>query len=373
MYQICENCIMDTSDKEIHFNDQGICNHCIDSLNKIDNYFFSKDEENSNIEKLKSRVKKRAGNHKYDSIIGLSGGVDSSYIAYLCHINNLNPLCVHFDNGWNSDISIQNIKKIISVTGFDLHTEVINWPEFRDLQRSFILAGVVDIEMLSDHAIFTSLCRKINQYKIKTIMSGFNYKTEHGMPMSWVWSKMDFTNIKAIQKKFGSVKIKSFPHMTNIRWLLMKRFNLRGYFEDPLNLINYDKFEAIQTLKSYFNWESYGAKHNESIFTKFYQSYILPTKFGIDKRRVHLSCLIRTKNISRKDALEKIKEPFYDEIDLLKEKNFIMKKLNFKEDEFDNIIESEPVPHDYYPTDQRYIVPLIKLGKLIFGNKKYGN
>lgn len=370
MNKICTVCIMDATDKDITFNSLGICNHCIESQEKINKYTYSKKESEKNLNDLFLRIKSRESKSKYDSIIGLSGGVDSSYMAYLAYVNGLNPLCVHFDNGWNSNIAIKNIKNIINITGFDLHTEVINWQEFRDLQRSFIQAGVVDIEMLTDHAIFASLFNKVTKFDIKTVLSGFNYMTEHGMPISWTWSKMDFTNIKAIHKKFGKKQIKSYPHMSNIKWNMMRRFNYGGVFEDPLNLINYNTDKAKIILKKKFEWQDYGNKHEESVFTKFYQSYILPKKFSVDKRKVHLSCNIRAGFINRGEAIKITQIDAYGKDDLRKDKRFVLKKLGFSDEEFDEIMSRSPVPHNYYKTDQIYIKPLIWFGKIFFGKKK---
>lgn len=358
---------MDTTDKNIKFDRDGRCNHCADAEIKLPNFIYSEIDEKENIKNLISRVKKRKSNSKYDSIIGLSGGVDSSYVAFIAYENGLNPLCVHFDNGWNSDIAVKNIKNIINTTGFDLHTEVINWKEFRDLQRSFLLAGVVDIEMLTDHAIFSSLYNKIKKFDIKTVLSGFNYVTEHGMPTSWTWSKMDFKNIKDIQKKFGTKSIKTFPHMSNLQWLVLRRFNFGGVFEDPLNFINFNREKVVDRLTSSFGWQNYGGKHHESVFTKFYQSYILPKKFNIDKRKVHLSCKIRLKEITRNEAIEILSCAEYNEDDLRRDKKFVSKKLGFSEEEFDKIISKEPIDHSYYKTDQHYIKLMIKFGKLLFG------
>ena len=189
-YQICTRCVMDTSDKEISFNKNGICNHCLVADKELPKYHFTPEQEKENLRRIKEKL---LSNKKgeYDSILGLSGGIDSSYSAYLGWKMGLNPLCVHFDNGWNSNIALSNINKIIDKTGFDLYTYVINWPEFKDLQRSFFKAGVIDIEMLTDHAIFASLFRLGRKSKLKYVLSGTNYATEHGMPFSWLWSKMD--------------------------------------------------------------------------------------------------------------------------------------------------------------------------------------
>ena len=361
--QICKHCLMDKTDPDIKFDTIGICNHCKDAEKKIHSYQFSSSESDVNLKNLAAKIKKRQRG-EYDSILGLSGGVDSSYVAYLAKKMGLNPLCVHFDNGWNSDIAVKNIKNIIDVTGFDLYTYVIDWPEFRDLQRAFFKAGVVDIEMLTDHAIFASLFKIRSKHNITTVLSGTNYTTEHGMPKTWSWAKMDLRNIKSIQKKFGDMKIKSFPTMNTFYWLVMRKFNFGGTFDEPLNVVNFRKNDAMVVLSKEFSWQYYGGKHYESVFTKFYQAYILPTKFGIDKRKMHLSGLIRNKELSREEALSELHKPLYDENELRRDKAFILKKLGFTESEFNRIMLKKPIPHDFYPTDQTYILPLIKCAKL---------
>jgi len=361
--KFCKLCLMDDTDPDIKFNTKGVCNHCKDAELKTDNFQFSKSDSDANLKSLAIKIKHNQTG-EYDSILGLSGGVDSSYVAYLAKKMGLNPLCVHFDNGWNSEIAVKNIKNIIDVTGFDLYTYVIDWPEFRDLQRAFMKAGVLDIEMLTDHAIFSSLFKIRKKHSITSVLSGTNFTTEHGMPKTWSWNKMDLKNIKSIQKIFGEMKIKSFPTMNNIYWLLMRKFNLGGTFEEPLNKINYRKADAMKVLSKEFSWEYYGGKHYESVFTRFYQAYILPTKFGIDKRKVHLSCLVRNDEISRGEALLELNESLYEEAEFKRDKAFVLKKLGFSDSEFNDIMKDQPVPHDFYPTDQTYIVPLIKYAKL---------
>ena len=203
---ICKYCVMDTSDVDIVFDKEGICNHCIDFFKKKDNYHFTPEQEEINLENLKKRlISRKQGT--YDSVLGLSGGVDSSYLAYLAMELDLNPLCIHFDNGWNSNIAVRNVRNIIEKTGFDLYTFVIDWPEFRDLQLSFIRAGVVDIEMTTDHAIFASMFKIRKKFGVSSILSGTNYLTEHGMPESWSWQKLDIINIRSIHKKWCSMFI----------------------------------------------------------------------------------------------------------------------------------------------------------------------
>jgi N-acetyl sugar amidotransferase len=351
--RVCARCVMDESDRNIRFDADGVCNHCHDAERALAKVRLSPEESKARLQALAAEIGKTRTAEGYDSIIGLSGGVDSSYTAWLAHKLGLRPLAVHLDNGWNSEIAVANIHNLVQRCGFDLVTLVIDWPEFRDLQRAFIKAGVVDIEMLSDHAIVATMFRLCRKHGIQTVLSGTNVATEHGMPRSWVWNKQDLTNIRAIHARYGSVRLKTFPTMGLVRSALW-RLPAFGYrFVELLDSANYRKTSAIEELKREAGWREYGDKHHESVFTKFYQSYILPTKFGIDKRRVHLSALIRNAEITRGVALEALNEPIYDPAELRRDREFVLKKLGFSEAEFDALMAAPPVPHDHYRSDRK--------------------
>jgi len=353
-YQVCTRCVMDTTDPDIHFDQQGVCNHCHYYDANYRKYIFTPEQAESNLNKWAATIKSEAKG-KYDSIIGMSGGVDSSYICYLAKKMGLNPLCVHFDNGWNSKTAVSNIKKIVDSCGFDLETYVISWPEFKDLQRSYIKAGVIDIEMLTDHAIMATMFKLRKEFKLKYILSGTNFKTEHGMPESWIWRKQDLKNIKSIHRLFGTRKLKEFPTMGSLKFLMSLKLGWGGTYVELLNNINYNKEAAMETLKKEFGWEYYGGKHYESVFTKFYQAYILPTKFNVDKRKVHFSALIHNHEISREEALIELSQPIYEPIALINEKDFVLKKLGFTENEFDQLMKEAPKAHTYYGSDEKMI------------------
>lgn len=347
----CVRCLMDTSDPYISFTQDGICNYCIDAENEIPKYRFTDLQENQNLETLAQTLKQKSTG-EYHAIIGLSGGVDSSYVTHLAKKIGINPLIVHFDNGWNSEKSVSNIQKIIDKCGFQLETFVINWPEFRDLQRSFFKAGVVDIEILSDHAIMATMFNLRRKHRIKYVLSGANYTTEHGMPLAWLWRKQDITNIKSIQKKFGTQKIKNFPKLGSLQFQFIKAFGLNGTYLEPLNLINYSKQKAIKELEETYGWEYYGGKHYESVFTKFYQGYVLPVKFGFDKRKPHLSALIRNGEITRSEAVAELERPIYNPLEMKQDKDYVLKKLGFSENEFDSLMKEPPKSHLDYPSDE---------------------
>lgn len=352
-YQICIKCVMDTTDKNITFNEKGVCSHCRSYESLIETTWdVERHVMNNDLEKLFEHIKKSKGNSKYDCIIGLSGGVDSSYIAFLAKKYKLTPLCVHLDNGWNSELATNNIHNIIDICNFDLHTHVINWSEFRELQKAFFKANVIDLELLSDHAISGVIMKLAKKYNIKHILSGANYSTEYIMPKSWVHRKLDLTNIKSINMAFGTQKLKTFPMVSTLKHVI--NMYLLGYkVHKPLNLFNYNKSEAKTTLIKEFEWKDYGGKHYESIFTKFYQAHILPKKFNVDKRRAHLSSLIVSGQMTREEAIKELSLPLYDEAELLQDEEFVLKKLNFTKNWFDTYLKESEIPHLSYKSDQK--------------------
>ena len=360
----CKICLLDDlNDKNINFDKDGTCNYCGEFNDRVKNYIFTEEQEKKNLEKIKKKL--TSNNSKYDAIIGLSGGVDSSYVCYLAHKMGLRCLLIQMDNGWNSKISTSNINKIIKKTGFDYYNYLLNWNEFKDLQRSFIKAGVIDLEVLTDHAVWAVLFKYTKKFKIKYTLTGDNYLTENGMPSSWNWIKSDASNIKDIHKKFGTVKLKTFPFLNFYRWYLNRYFGFEATMIPILNQINYNKFKAIKELKDYFGWEEYEGKHYESNFTKFYQSYILPTKFKVDKRKSHLSALIRSGQITKSKAIEEIEKPLFKGNQLQLEKEYFEKKLNFSSEEFDKIMKEKPVDHEKYKSDKKKFKLLWKISYVI--------
>ena len=269
------------------------------------------------------------------------------------------------DNGWNSKISTSNINKIIKKTGYDYYNYLLDWNEFKDLQRSFIKAGVIDLEVLTDHAVWAVLFKYTKKFKIKYTLTGDNYLTENGMPASWNWIKSDSSNIKDIHKKYGTIKLKTFPFLNFYRWYLNRYFGFEATMIPILNQINFNKFDAIQTLKEYFGWEEYEQKHYESNFTKFYQAYILPTKFKVDKRKSHLSALIRAGQITKEKAIEEINKPLFHGNQLQLEKEFFEKKLGFSAAEFDEIMKQKPIGHEKYKSDKSKFRFLWKISYII--------
>lgn len=362
---ICCVCVMDDTDPDIVFDSKGVCSHCRAAEPKYAGIRLTAEASEALLLETARQIKENGKGKTYDAVAGVSGGVDSSYILWLAHKLGLRVLVVHFDNGWNSEVAVANIEAVVRHCGFDLETYVINWPEFRDLQRSFIKAGVVDIEMLSDHAIMASMFELAKRYNISTVLSGTNIATEYGMPRAWVWNKQDLTNILSIHRKFGEMKLKSYPRMGLFKSIFRRHLGFGWKFVEFLDMANYRKDTALATLQGETGWRAYGGKHFESIFTKFYQIYILPVKFGIDKRKVHLSALIRNGEITRDEALAELAQPLYDKESLRRDKAFVLKKLGFSEAEFDAMMTQPPVRHDAYGTDKKLREIIKKAGKCI--------
>lgn len=351
LYRQCTRCVMDTSAKEIVFDEHGVCNFCKEFESLAQQTIWRPIEIRlKELEDSIEKIKRIGKDDKYDCLIGLSGGVDSSYICYWAKKVGLRPLVVHFDNGWNSELAVENINKIIEKTGFELYTYVINWEDFKDLQLAYIKASVIDIEVPTDQLIYASLHRIARKYKIKSIINGNNISSEAILPLSWYYpDKLDVVNTEEIHRRFGTKKIKDMPKLGLIQQLINQKL-YKMYSISPLNLLDYDKNQAKQLLISEFGWRDYGGKHYESIFTRFYQGYILPRKFNVDKRRAHLATLVAANIITRDEALLELSKPTYDP-DLQKQDlEYALKKFDLTEREFEGYMNQKPIPHSFYGT-----------------------
>ncbi len=377
-YFECANCILDSNDDpNLILDENGMCNHC--------HYYFEQEKEfiktGAEAENLLNntikQIKEYGKNHKYDCLIGLSGGVDSSYVAYLAKQKGLRALCVHFDNGWNSELAVMNIQNIVNKLGFDLYTYVINWDEFKDLQLAYLKASVIDIEVLTDHAIFGTLFKIAKENDIKYVLGGLNIVTEGILPYHWTYNKKDYINIKSIHKEFGTRQLDTFPFLDK----KMKKFISQSgvEFVNYLNWVPYIKNDVKKLLQKEIDWRDYGGKHYESIWTRFYQGYILPVKFKVDKRKAHLSTMICSGQITKEEALEEMNQPTYDPAQLKIDKEFVLKKLDLSEKEFDDIMklpvrnhrefETEGSFFNYYPV-LKPLRPLWEVFKSITGIRK---
>jgi N-acetyl sugar amidotransferase len=361
----CTRCLLSTKDvKNITFNSVGLCNYC----EQYDHFMKSLGTINQKkawLDEKISEIKKRGSGKDHDCILGVSGGVDSTYLAYWCKQQNLKPLVVHFDNGWNSEQATSNIQNICTVLNLQLYTIVVDWEEFKDLQLAYLRAGVIDIEALTDHAIYATILKIAKKNKIKYALSGFNDSTEGIMPRGWAFDKRDWNNIKDIYKKFGSgKKLKTYPHV-NFYTKLYYYWFLKIETIKVLNYIDYNKDEAQQIIKEKLNWKELGGKHFESLFTKFYQVYILPKKFHIDKRLAHLSNLICSKQITKEQALKEYALPLYDESKMLQEKEYVIKKFGLTSREFELIMAEEPRKHKSFKTETKLWERYFKLIRLL--------
>jgi len=350
--RVCKKCVMDTTDPDIEFDRDGICNHCKQYHERAARLLFSGKDGEAKLQQIASEIKKYGRAKEYDSVLGLSGGVDSSFVAYYAKRKlGLRPLAVHFDNGWDTELAAGNIESIVQKLDLDLYTYRVDWEEFKDLQLSFLKASVIDIEMLTDHAIVAVMLDVAKERGLKHILSGSNFVTEAIMPKSWVYMKWDIRNIREIQKRFGQRKLKTFPTYGSLRSKIRQRIRNVQYIY-ILNHIDYNRQEAVKTLERELGWKNYGGKHCESIFTRFYQRYILPTKFNIDKRKAHLSTLICSGQITREQALDELSKPLYAPKELREEKEYVFKKLGLIEEEFDRIINLPTRSHLDYPNSQ---------------------
>jgi N-acetyl sugar amidotransferase len=346
-YKICTNCIMDTTDPEIVFDQQGVCNHChrYERINKTRIIPFN--ERPLELKKLVDKIKISGIGQKYDCIIGVSGGVDSTYVAHLVKEHGLKPLAVHFDNGWNSELAVSNIEKTLKTLGIDLFTYVVDWDEFKDLQLSFLSASTPDAEIPTDHGILAVLHKVASKNNVKHILLGHNYSTEAILPNAWGYGYFDARYIQDVHSKFGKVKLKTYPLMSLAKFIFYTQVK-KIKINPILNYIDYNKSEAMDLIENKLGWVNYGGKHYESIYTRFFQAYILPRKFNIDKRRAHLSTLINSNQMTRDQALEELKQPIFDPTGLKNDKEYVIKKLGLTSDEFESIME-KPVKsfHDY--------------------------
>lgn len=357
-YKICSYCIMDTTDRDIIFDENGRCNHCREAESLIEN---TKNKEKE-LKILVEEMKKNGKGKKYDCIMGISGGVDSAYVAYLATQLGLRVLAVHIDSGWNTKVAEENIEKIQKKLNIDLIRIKLDNETMKELQRAYMFSGVANLDVPQDHTFLAAMYKYSKEYNIKYMLNGSNYATEAILPKSWGYMAIDYKNIKSIfesNKRRGDLK--KYPHFGIIQYIYyqykIKRVNI-------LNYINYSKKEAMKILKREFEWEYYGGKHYESVLTKFLQAYYLPVKFGYDKKRAHLSSLIVNKEITREEALKEMKIDTYSESEKIKDKKYILKKLEITEDEWENIMKSIPKNEDDYSNNKNLLDIFIKLKKI---------
>lgn len=347
---ICSECLLDHTVNDIWYDESGKCKYCLihDELEKK-HPLGSLGQKN--LEAAVAKIKKAGKGKDFDCIVGVSGGRDSSYTLLTAVRLGLRPLAVHFDNGWNTDISVQNIKNQIEKLGVTLHTVVADWEEFKDLQVSFLKASVPDADIPTDYAIYSVLYETAAREGVKYILNGHSFRTEGTSPISWTY--MDSLYYKSVHKKFGKKRIKSFPVMSLPRFLYLL-FGKRISEVRMMEFIDYNKRKVDEVLERELDWEYYGGHHHENTFTKFFQSYYLPKKFGIDKRKTELSALVRSGQMDRQEALSIINESEYGHED--KVVDYVKNKLDLSDEEFDAIMNAPNRSH----RDYRTLLPLIK-------------
>jgi N-acetyl sugar amidotransferase len=347
--RVCNKTVMDNSDPDIRFDEDGISNWWYDF-----HALLAKRPDAAQraalLEEMLAAINSSGQGKPYDCILGLSGGVDSSYLAHLANQWGLRPLVVHFDNGWNDELAVANIEAIVRKLGFRLQTFVMNWPEFRDLQRAYFKASVIDLDVPTDHMIFGALYRIAREHNVNYILSGNNFATEWLLPRAWHYAKADAVNLKTIHTRFGDLPMKHLPTLTGWRRLYYERVR-KIQLVQALELIDYRKTDAKALLITEFGWQDYGGKHYESVFTRFYQGYFLPAKYSVDKRKAHLSNLILNGEITRDEALAELRQPTYEPERQEADKRYVAKKLGWSDAEFEQILALPPVPHEHYGTD----------------------
>lgn len=350
-YQMCTVTVMDTTDPDIWFDENGVSSHVLKFRETMEPIVEAANtgQRKDDLAKLVETVKASGKGKPYDCVIGVSGGVDSSYMVLQAVKLGLRPLAVHFDSGWNSELAVDNINNIITRLDLDLFTDVVDWREMRDLQLSFFKASVPNCDIPTDHALPSVAYQQAAKYGIKYIFSGTNLSSESILPKSWGYRNSDAIHVKGIQKRFGTVPLKQYPIMG-----LFKRF---FYYEQVrgiksvrlLDYMPYFPIEAKQTITEELGWRDYGGKHYESVFTRYFQGYYLPHKFGIDKRKAHYSSLILSGQMTRDEALAKLAEPTYDEKLREQDHAYIAKKLGVSVEELEAIFAQAPVDHLEYP------------------------
>jgi N-acetyl sugar amidotransferase len=337
---ICTRCIMDTSDPGIAFDAQGVCNHCRRYDRMVREHVHSGDDGRRRLGAIVERIRREGDGKPHDCVIGVSGGVDSTFVAWQVRELGLRPLAVHLDNGWDTEIAVSNISTALRRLNIDLHTEVLDWEEFRDIQLAFLRASVPDAEVPSDHAIFACLYRTATRFGVRHVITGLNIRTETHLPPAWSRGHFDFGYIKSVHSRFGSRPIRTFPHYSFIEYVTS--FSRTHETLNVLDYVDYSKKAALARLQAELGWRDYGGKHCESVYTRWYQGVYLPRKFGYDKRRSHLSSRVCSGEVTREQALADIQRPPYDAVLQEEDCIYVAKKLGISRGELDALIAAPP-------------------------------
>ena len=346
-YQVCTRCVMDTTDPAIQFDSNGVCDHCHDFDTNVKPNWHTDEQGEQQLTKLVKKIKASGKGKEFDCLLGLSGGVDSSYMLHLAVTRfGLRPLVFHVDGGWNSELAVHNINVMVDKLGLDLYTEVINWEEMKDFQLSWFKAGVPHLDIPQDHAFFATMYYFAERHKIRYILNGGNFSTECVQyPMEWFYYATDITHINDIRNRFAPNPMPTYPFSSVFRHKIYLKYLKGVNVVKPLNYMPFYKEDAIRTLEQEYGWKSYPQKHFESRFTKFYEGYWLPERFGYDTRRVQYSSLILTGQMTREEALERLSRPAYDPEKIDEEFVYIATKLGITPDELRAYM---TMPRKYY-------------------------
>lgn len=351
--RVCTRCVMDESAPDIIFDEQGHCNYCADYLITRGRFLIDDPERRQRgLDALLTQIRRDGSGKRYDCVIGISGGVDSSWALVKAVELGLRPLAVHMDNGWNAELAQNNIANLVRELGVDLVTHVIDWREYRGLMEAFFAADVLDVELLYDNAAIAVNYQQAARFGVKHMLGGTNVATEGmRMPPGWNWHKYDKRNIKGISRRFGGPRLRSFPSIGTLDFI---GFHLRGLrWHSFLDHFEYRKSIVLQRLQGEFGYKPYPFKHYESVFTRFYQGFILPEKFGVDKRKLHLSTLIMNGEMSRVEALAQLEGIAYEsERLLLQDRRYFLKKMGWVEHDLVGYLSRPEVPHDAYPSER---------------------
>ena len=334
-YQICTNCVMDTSDPKIVFDENGVCDHCHGFEDHVKPQWHPNEKGRKMFQDMVAEIKHRGRNNEFDCIMGMSGGLDSSYLLHMAVAEfGLRPLVFHVDAGWNTDMAVNNIQVLVDKLGLDLFTEVIDWPEVQDFQLAFFKSGTPHLDLVQDHAFFSTMYHFANKHNIKYILNGGNISTECiRNPLDWLYYGTDMPMLRDIQKQFCTRKLEKFPFSGILYHKIYLRYIKGIQVVKPLNLLPYVKEDAIQLLKDKYGWMPYPQKHFESRFTRFYEGYWLPTRFGYDTRRVQFSSLIVTGQMTRDEAMAELEKLPYDPDTIDEDFAYIAGKLGIEVDE----------------------------------------
>jgi N-acetyl sugar amidotransferase len=349
--RVCTRCVMDATDRDITFDADGVCHHCHDYDREVALRVRSGAEGRRQLLARAEQIRRDGAGRRYDCVIGVSGGVDSTYVAYQVKQLGLRPLAVHLDNGWDSEIAATNIGTALRALTIDLETLVIDWEEFKDIQLAFLRSGVPDCEIPSDHAIVASVHRVASQHRVRHSVWGYNTRTETHLPKAWSQGHYDWGYIRAVHRQFGSGRIRTYPHLPFKASLPLGAF--RSTHLNLLDYVDYVKAEAVTLLERELGWRRYGGKHHENIYTRWYQGWFLPTRFGYDKRKVHLSSLVCSGEITREHALGELRQPPYAEDLQRADTEYVIKKLGLTTEGFHVIMTGPKRTFDDFPSHAR--------------------